>query len=72
VLSEVSVQGSWVEKGHQAGFEEDWQHKTTVLFPTRLDDTVMEADEAWARDIRGTRHMGDFLKWKDDGSYKKA
>jgi hypothetical protein len=44
----------------------------TILFPIRLDDTVMETDQAWAADIRRTRHIGDFRDWKNHDSYKKA
>jgi hypothetical protein len=28
-----------------------------VLFPLRLDDAVMEADQAWAASLRRTRHL---------------
>jgi hypothetical protein len=43
-----------------------------VLFPIRLDETVMETDQAWAADIRRTRHIGDFRRWKDHDSYQQA
>jgi hypothetical protein len=38
----------------------------------RLDDAVMEAEEAWAADIRRTRHIGDFRGRKDHDKYKEA
>ena len=41
-------------------------------FPVRLDDTVFEAEAAWAADIRRTRHIGDFTRWKDHDAYQKA
>ena len=44
----------------------------TVLFPIRLDDAVMNTDQAWAADIRRTRHIGDFRNWKDHKRYKTA
>ncbi len=44
----------------------------TVLFPIRLDNAVMETDEAWAADIRRTRHIGDFSEWKNHDSYQKG
>ena len=43
-----------------------------MLFPIRLDDAVMEADKAWAADIRRTRPVGDFSGWKQRDNYKKA
>jgi len=43
-----------------------------VLFPIRVDEAVMEATQAWAADIRRTRHIGEFGNWRDHDSYKKA
>jgi uncharacterized protein YjbI with pentapeptide repeats len=72
LLSEHSVKSPWVEKEVETAFEKERQQKRTVLFPIRLDDAVMETDEAWAADIRRTRHIGDFRNWKDHDSYKKG
>ena len=43
-----------------------------MLFPIRLDDAVMETGQAWAADIRHTRHIGDFTRWKDHDAYQQA
>ena len=32
----------------------------------------METDQAWAADIRRSRHIGDFTQWKDHDAYQKA
>lgn len=72
VLSESSVNSAWVEKEVETAFEEERQQSRTTLFPIRLDDAVMETVEAWAADIRRTRHIGDFRDWKNHDSYKKA
>jgi hypothetical protein len=72
VLTEESVWSSWVEKEHETGFGEERQRKTTVLFRIRLDDAVMETDQAWATDIRQTRHIGGLRTWKDRDSYQKV
>ena len=45
---------------------------TSPAFPIRLDDAVMETDQAWAADIRRTRHIGDFRNWKDHDAYQNA
>jgi hypothetical protein len=42
-----------------------------VLFPVRIDDTVMHSALGWAVDIRGQRHIGDFRQWKDHGAYQQ-
>jgi uncharacterized protein YjbI with pentapeptide repeats len=72
LLSEHSVESPWVEKEVETAFEKERQQKRTVLFPVRLDDAVMDTDQAWAADIRRTRHIGDFRNWKDHDLYKKA
>jgi hypothetical protein len=32
----------------------------------------MGTDEAWAADIRRTRHIGDFSGWKNHDSYQEG
>jgi hypothetical protein len=44
----------------------------TVLFPVRVDDAVMDTTEQWAHDLRRTRHIGDFTRWKEHDAYSKA
>jgi hypothetical protein len=43
-----------------------------LLFPIRIDAAVMTVPEPWAADIRRTRHIGDFRRWKNHDSYPKA
>jgi hypothetical protein len=43
----------------------------TVLFPIRLDDAVMNTNEAWAAKLRA-RLIGDFRRWKDHDTYKTS
>ncbi len=52
VLSENSIRSAWVEKEVETAFERERRDNCTVLFPVRLDKTVMDADQAWAADIR--------------------
>jgi hypothetical protein len=42
------------------------------VFPVRLNESVMETTQAWAADLRRTRHIGDFSHWKDHDSYQAA
>jgi hypothetical protein len=72
VLSENSINSNWVQKEVETAFEKEQRQNKPVLFPIRLDDSVMQTDEAWAADIRRMRHIGDFTKWKDHDSYQKA
>jgi hypothetical protein len=73
VLSEHSVQSSWVATEVEAAFEREHREQgRLVLFPIRLDDAVMDTSQAWAADIRRRRHIGNFEGWENHGSYKKA
>ncbi len=72
VLSENSIQSPWVEREVQAAFEREQRSNKLVLFPIRLDEAVMETPRAWAADIRRTRHIGEFNRWRDHDSYKRA
>ena len=72
LLSKHSVQSRWVETEVEAAFEKESTQDRTVLFPIRLDDTIMQTDKAWAAQIRRARHIGDFANWKSHDSYKKA
>ena len=70
VLSENSVVSPWVEREVQAAFEREDRSGKPVLFPIRVDEAVMEARQAWAADIRRTRHIGEFGNWREHESYK--
>jgi hypothetical protein len=72
VLSENSINSAWVEREVQAAFEKEQRQGSTVLFPVRLDSAVMDCSRAWAADIRRTRHIGDFRRWKDHDSFQES
>ena len=72
VLSENSINSSWVEREVQAALEKERQQQSNVLFPVRLDDAVMDSSRAWAAEIRRTRHIGDFRGWKDYTSFQSS
>lgn len=75
ILSENSIDSNWVESEVETALEEEKKRQLqqqTVLFPIRLDNTVMETNQAWAATIRRQRHIGDFTDWKEHDSYKRA
>ncbi len=72
VLSQNSVASSWVEKEVSTAMESEDEQKRTILFPVRLDDSVMNIKTGWPADIRRTRHIGDFCLWKEHDQYKTA
>jgi hypothetical protein len=72
VLSKHSVGSNWVEKEVETAMEEEHKEKRIILFPIRLDDTVMKIDSGWPADIRRTRNIGDFRHWKKHDPYQRA
>ena len=73
ILSQNSLKSPWVEKEVETAFEKERrQDNKPVLLPIRLDDAVMQTDQAWAADIRRTRHIGDFSHWKEHDAYQQA
>jgi len=72
VLSENSVSSQWVEKEVETAMEREAEQNKTMLFPVRVDNAVNEMKVGWPADVRRTRHIGDFTRWKDYDSYQKA
>ena len=52
ILSEHSIKSDWVEDEVTTAFEEERKREHPMLFPIRLDDTVMDTHEAWAAKLR--------------------
>ena len=71
VLSEHSIASDWVEGEVEAALERERRDKCTILFPIRLDDSVMETPIAWASHVR-RRHIGDFRAWENHSEYQTA
>ena len=72
VLSEHSIESTWVETEVETALEEEAARSTTVLFPVRLDDAVLETKKPWAGHLRRTRHLGDFTGWQHHATYRPA
>lgn len=69
ILSGAAIASDWVEDEVATAFEEERRRGDTILLPIRLDNTVMETDEAWAAKLRA-RNIGDFTRWKEHDVYK--
>lgn len=72
ILSAQSIASDWVEDEVKTAFEEERKRGHAVLFPIRLDDTIMETNEPWATKLRADRHIGDFRQWKLHDQYQKT
>jgi hypothetical protein len=72
ILSEHSIKSGWVKTEVTTAFEEERSRGQPMLFPIRLDDAVMQTNEAWAAQLRADRHMGDFCRWKTRNQYQDS
>jgi hypothetical protein len=72
VLSKASVTSQWVEQEVETALARERQQGTTILFPVRIDNTVMALETGWPALIRNTRNIGDFRRWKTHDVYQQA
>ncbi len=69
---EHSVTSEWVEHEVEHALDLERERKESVLFPIRLDDTILNNNIGWAENIKRGRHIGDFCQWNEDNAYKDA
>jgi uncharacterized protein YjbI with pentapeptide repeats len=73
ILSKNAIASGWVEDEVNKAFAEERRRNQLVLFPVRIDDTVMTTAEPWAVKLRDQRNIGDFRRWKrDHDAYQQA
>jgi TIR domain len=72
LLSKHAIASTWVEDEVEAALEKEQRQQREVLFPVRLDESVMQTSQAWAAKLRRMRHIGDFTRWTDPQAYQKA
>jgi TIR domain/Pentapeptide repeats (8 copies) len=72
ILSEASIASDWVEDEVNKAYAEERSRKEVVLFPIRLDNSVMSTAEPWAVKLRDQRNIGDFRRWKKPAEYQKS
>jgi hypothetical protein len=72
ILSKNSVASDWVEQEVETALARESKEKRTILFPIRLDDTVMKIETGWPALIKNTCNIGDFRKWKTPEAYQKS
>lgn len=72
LLSEHAIASCWVEDEVEAALEKEQRQHREVLFPVRLDESVMQTNTGWAAKLRRTHHIGDFTNWTDPQAYQQA
>ena len=71
LLSTHAIQSGWVETEVLATLDKERRQGCEMLFPVRLDETVMQTSQAWAAQLRRRRHIGDFTSWQDETTYQQ-
>jgi uncharacterized protein YjbI with pentapeptide repeats len=71
ILSEHAINSSWVEREVDTALYQEIERNQDMLFPIRLDNTILESTTGWARRLRH-RHIGDFTQWQEEDSYQQA
>lgn len=71
ILSHHATMSNWVQQEVEAALYKEVTSGQEVLFPIRLDNTVLESETLWAKRLR-QRHIGDFTGWQDDATYDQA
>jgi hypothetical protein len=72
ILSKASIASDWVEDEVNKAYAEERSRKEVVLFPIRIDNTVMSTAEPWAVKLRDQRNIGDFRQWRRPAEYQKS
>jgi TIR domain/Pentapeptide repeats (8 copies) len=72
ILSEHSMQSNWVEYEVNRAIDREIAQKRTILFPLRIDETILHTNDHWATDIRSRRHIGNFTNWEDHTTYQHS
>lgn len=72
ILSEHSVKSRWVEYEVERALSKEPKGKTNVLYPVRVDHAILTCRKQWGKDIKETRHIGNFEHWTDPMKYKES
>ena len=72
ILSQAAINSAWVRREVEAAIDREDREGRNLLFPIRLDDSVLDARQTWAAEIRRSRHIGDFRHWKSHDDYVAA
>ena len=63
VLSEFSIESTWIQQEVEAALEEEHHRNGPVLFPIRLDDSSLDGEKKWLANLQKTHQIYDFSTW---------
>jgi len=70
ILSEHAIASNWVAYEVERALNKEPKGKPNVLYPVRVDKAVLTCRKQWAKDIKETRHIGNFEEWTDPQKYQ--
>jgi len=71
VLSEHSIKSNWVAYEVERALNKEPQGIPNVLYPVRIDPTILTCEKPWAKIIKETRHIGNFEHWTNPQQYEE-
>jgi hypothetical protein len=71
VLSENSINKTWVEKDYDQVVAKELRTEKASLIPISIDDAVKYTEQPWAVKMRRSRETEDFALWDDSDSYQE-
>lgn len=71
IFSQWSVRSDWVQYEVETAIDRETRQHRRLLFPIRLDQTVMRTRREWAAMVRNRHHIGDFSNWRDPDTYER-
>jgi hypothetical protein len=72
LLSVNALESAWIEDEVEAALEHERREQREMLFPIRLDESVIQTSQAWAAKLRRTCNIGDFTNWIEPQAYEQA
>jgi hypothetical protein len=72
ILSEASVNSTWVRYEVDNALRRESQAKKTILFPIRIDNAILKAGDEVSAALRRVKHIGDFTQWTVPDRYRQA
>ena len=69
VLSEFSIESPWIQQEVEAALEEEHARNRSVLFPIRLDDSILDGEKEWLVNLQKTHKIYDFSAWDNWEAY---
>jgi len=70
ILSEHAIASNWVAYEVERALNKEPKGKPNVLYPVRVDKAVLTCRKQWAKDIKESRHIGNFEEWTDPQKYQ--